>query len=63
MERWLTSSFEYRESALITRGYGVPGFFILLFTEIDVPINLRWVSQGLWIVVKDVKTLVVYNVE
>ena len=29
-ERWLTSSFEDRESALISRRYGVPGFFILL---------------------------------
>ena len=28
--RWLTSSFEDRESALISRRYGVPGFFILL---------------------------------
>ena len=29
VERWLTSSFEDRESALISRQYGVPGFFIL----------------------------------
>ena len=47
MERWLTSSFEDRESALISRRYGVPGFFILLFTDIDVPIDLRWVSEGI----------------
>ena len=30
VERSLTSSFEDRESALISRRYGVPGFFILL---------------------------------
>ena len=30
MERWLTSSFEDRESALISRRYGVHGFFIQL---------------------------------
>ena len=44
VERRLTSPFEDRESALITRRYGEPGFFILLFTEIDVPIDLRWVN-------------------
>ena len=33
------------------------------FTVIDVPIDLRWVSGNLWIVVKDVKPLVVYDVE
>ena len=61
---WLTSSFEDRESALISRRYGVPGFFILL-------LYWNWcsyrhgmgVSGNLWIVVKDVKTLVVYDVE
>ena len=55
VERWLTSSFEDRESALISRRHGVPGFFIVgcpgfsscCFTEIDVPIDLRWVSQGI----------------
>ena len=30
VERWLTSSFEDRELALISRRNGVPGFFILL---------------------------------
>ena len=33
------------------------------FTEIDVPLDLRWVSHGIWIFVKDVKSLVVYDVE
>ena len=64
VERWLTSSFEDRESALISRRNGVPGFFILL-------LYWNWcsyrremgVSRNLWIVVKDVKTLVVYDVE
>ena len=48
MERWLNSSFEDRESALISRRNGVPGFFIVgcpgfsscCITEIDVPIDL-----------------------
>ena len=47
MERWLTFSFKDRESALISRRYGVPGFSSCCFTEIDVPIDLRWVSQGI----------------
>ena len=64
VERWLTSSVEDRESALISRPYGVPGSFILLLywnwcscrPEMGVSVNL-------WIVVKDVKPLVVYDVE
>ena len=64
VERWLTSSFEDRESALISRRYGVHGFFILL-------LYWKWCSYILqmgvwethWIVVKDVKPLVVYDVE
>ena len=64
MERWLTSSFEDRESALISRQYGVPAFFILFSywnwcsyrLEMGVAGNLR-------IIVKDVKPLVVYDVE
>ena len=64
VERRLTSSFEDRESALISRQYGVPGIFILL-------LYWNWcsyrremgVSGNLWIVVKDVKTFVAYDVE
>ena len=64
VERWLTSSFEDRESALISRRYGVPGFFILLLYWNWCSYRLEMgVSGNLWIVVKDVKTLVVYDVE
>ena len=40
-----------------------PEFSSCCFAEIDVPIDLRWVSGNLWIFVEDVKPLVVYNVE
>ena len=64
VERWLTSSFEVRDSALISRRYGVPGFFILLLYWNWCSYRLEMgVSGNLWIVVKDVKTLVVYDVE
>ena len=64
MERWLTSSFENRESALITRPYGVPGFFILLLYWNLCSYRLEMgVSGKIWIVVKDVKSLVVCDVE
>ena len=64
VERWLTSSFEDRESALNTRQYGVPGFFILLLYWNWCSYRLEMgVSGNLWIVVKDVKTLVIYDLE
>ena len=64
VERWLTSSFEHRESALISRQYGVPGFFILLLYWNWCSYRLEMgVSGNLWIVLKDVKTFVVYDVE
>ena len=64
VERWLTSSFEDRESALISRRYGVSRFFILLLYWNWCSLRLEMgVSVNLWIVVKDVKTLVVYDVE
>ena len=64
VERWLTSSVKERESAPISRRYVVPGSFIVLLywnwwsyrLEVDV-------SGNLWIVVEDVKPLVVYDVE
>ena len=63
VERWLTSSFEGRESAHISRRYGVPGFFILLLYWNWCSYRLEMgVSGNLWIVVKDVNTLV-YDVE
>ena len=46
MERWLTSSFEERESALISRRYGCPGFSSCCFTEIDVPIDVMGRGRG-----------------
>ena len=64
MERWLTSSFEDRESALISKRCGVPGSFILLLYWNWCSYRLEMgVSGNLWIVVKDVKPLVVYDVE
>ena len=64
VERRLTSPFEDRESALISRRYGVPGFFILLLYWNWCSYRLEMgVSGNLWIVLKDVKTLVVYDVE
>ena len=63
-EKWLTSSFEDRESALMSRRYGVPGFFFLLLYWNWCSYRLDMgVSGNLWIVVKYVKTLVVYDVE
>ena len=64
LERWLTFSFEDRESALISRWYGVPGFFILLLYWNLCSYRLEMgVSGNLWMVVKDVKTLVVYDMQ
>ena len=64
MERGLTSSVEDRESALISRRYGVPGSFILLLYRNLCFHRLEMcVSGNLWIVVKDVKPLAVYDVE
>ena len=64
VERWLSSSFEDRESALISRQYGVPGFFILLLYWNWCSYRLEMgVSGNHCIDLKDVKTLVVYDVE
>ena len=58
VERWLTSSFEDRESALISRKFGVPGFFILLLYWNLCSYRLEMgVSGKLWIVAKDVRHL------
>ena len=64
VERWLTSSVEDRESALISRHYGLPESFILLLYWNWCSYRLAMgVSGNLWIVVMDVKPLVVYDVE
>ena len=64
VERWLTSSVEDRESALISRWYGVPGSFILLLYWNWCSYRLEMgVSGNLWIVVKDINPLVLYDVE
>ena len=64
VERWLTSSVEDRESALISRRYEVPGSFILLLYWNWCSYRLEMGFSGnFWILVKDVKPLVVYDVE
>ena len=64
VERWVTSSVEDRESALISRRYGVPESFIQLLYWNWCSFRLEMgVSGNLWIVVKDVKQRVVYDVE
>ena len=47
MESWLTSSVKDRESALILIQYGVMEPTSSCCTEIDVPLDLKWVSQGI----------------
>ena len=47
MESWPTSSIESSESALFCRQYGVHGAFLEFLSEIDVPIDLRRLSQGM----------------
>ena len=60
----LEYSLEDRESALISQRYGVPGFFIRLLYWNWCSYRLEMgVSVNLWIVVKNVKTLVVYDVQ
>ena len=64
VERWLTSSFIDRESALISRRYGEPGSFIMLLYWNWCSYRLQMsISGNLWIVVKYVKPLVVYDVK
>ena len=64
VERWLTSSVEDRESALISRRYGLPGSFIMFPYRNSCSYRLQMrVSGNLWIVVKDVKPFGVYDVK
>ena len=46
MECWLTSSVEARESALISRQYGVPEHSSSSCAEIRVVLDLKRGSQG-----------------
>ena len=64
VERCLPSSVEDRESALISRRYGLPGSFILLLYWNWCSYRFEMgVSGNLLIVVKYIKPLVVYDVE
>ena len=64
MESWHNSSFESRESALISRSFGVQGAFVELLC-------LNWCSSrlemggsvDLWSCLKEVKPFVVCDVE
>ena len=64
VESWLIYCIKVRESALISRWYEVNGSFILLLYWNWCSSRLEMVLSGnLWIFVKDVKPLVVYDVE
>ena len=64
MESWLTTSVKDRESVLVSRSYGLHGALLeLLYGNLYSSSLETGVSGNLWIVVKDVKTLVVYDVE
>ena len=63
MESWLTSSFKDRESALIFGPYGVHGLSSSCCTDINIHINLRQVTQGVFVNFSKVKPLVLYAEE
>ena len=64
MESWLTSSVKDRQSALIFRRYGLPGTFLELLSEITSSYSLELgVSGNLCSFLKEVKSLVLYDVE
>ena len=64
MESWLTSSVENRESVLTLKLFGVHGAFLeLLCANWCSSILDMVVSGNLWRHLKDVKPLVVYDVE
>ena len=64
MESRLTSSVKARESALILRQFGVHGAFLELLCENWCSSILETgVSGNLWSCLKEVKPLVVYDVE
>ena len=47
MESWLTSSIEDGNQLSSPDDMGFTQLSSSCFTEIDVPLNLRWVSQGI----------------
>ena len=47
VESWLTSLVKERESALISRHLECMGLSSSCCTEIDVPLDLRPISQGI----------------
>ena len=64
VESWLISSVKDRESALISRRYGVHRPFLqLLYWNLCSSRLEMGVSGNLWISLKDVKPLGVYDVE
>ena len=64
VERWLISSVKDRESALISRRYGVHRPFLQLLYWNWCSSRLEMgVSGNLWIFLKDVKPLALYDVE
>ena len=64
VERWLTSSVKARESALISRQYGVHRAFLMFLCWNWCSSRLEMgVSGNLWGCLKEVKPLVVYDVE
>ena len=64
MESWLPSSDKATESALISRRFGVIGTFLdLLCGKWCSPRLETGVSVNLWICLKEVKPLGLYDVE
>ena len=59
---WLSATWLFLKMESLPDNMVCPGFSSCCSTEIDVPIDLRWVSQGIS-GFKDVKTLVLYDVE
>ena len=64
MESWHTSSFEARESALISRRFGLHGTFLeLLCRNWCSSILDTGISGNLWSCLEEVKRVVVYDVQ
>ena len=63
MESWHTSSFEARESALISRRFVWHGTFLDLLCKIWCSSILETgISGNLWSCLKEVKRVVIYDV-
>ena len=64
MESWHTSSVETRQSALISRRFGVHGGFLELLCRNRCSSLIEMgVSENPWSCLKEVKPLVMYDVE